>query len=107
VIAVIAWLFRNEMIAGLDLLVDAESDDAAALSDTEREQRTAEIQGDLLSVERDECSLIWQGLAQNLPVEFRNDCSPLAVLQCRLITMPRVVAMSGSSIEHSISFTGR
>jgi hypothetical protein len=44
---------------------------------------------DLLSAERDEAALTWSAMEQGLPVEHRSDCSPLAILQVRLITAPR------------------
>jgi hypothetical protein len=71
-----------------------------------REQREADVMGDLLSVERDEAALVWQAKAQGLPVEHRADCSPLAILQCRLVTAPPVNAPTGSSPEHAWSIIG-
>jgi hypothetical protein len=53
-----------------------------------RQQRVAEVMGDLLAVERDEAALVWQAQAQNLPVGHYNDCSSLAILQWRLVTAP-------------------
>ena len=44
-----------------------------------RQQREAVVLGDLLAVERDEGALVWQALAQNLPVEHRNDINPVAL----------------------------
>ncbi|MET4037575.1 hypothetical protein ABIB94_008863 [Bradyrhizobium sp. JR7.2] len=55
-----------------------------------RQKAEAEVQGDLLAVERDECALVWTAQAQGLPIEHRGgDLSPLALLGVRLITAPR------------------
>jgi hypothetical protein len=52
-----AWLHRDALIAKLAAEIDAEADDAAALTHEARQQREAEVMGDLLSVERDESFL--------------------------------------------------
>jgi hypothetical protein len=88
-IALVAWVHKDALVAALDREIDAEVDDGAALSHETRQQREAEVQGDLLAVERDQSALVWQAQAQGLPCEFRADCSPLAILQVQLITVPR------------------
>ncbi len=95
-IGLLAWMFKDALIAALDREIDAEADDAAALTHEQRQQREAEALGDLLAVERDECALVWQGQAQGLPVEHRADISPLALLGLRLITAPRADAAETS-----------
>jgi hypothetical protein len=82
-IALFAWLHKDALIKRLDAEIDAEADDPASLSVGDREIRTAEAMGDLLDVESQEASLTWSAMEQNLPVEFRADCSPLAILQVR------------------------
>jgi hypothetical protein len=62
--------------------------------------------GDLLAVERDESALIWTARAQGLPVEHRNNCSPQAILQCRLVTTPRTGGSQGSSPMHAWDIVG-
>jgi hypothetical protein len=52
---------------------------------------------DLLSVERDEAAPVWQAQQNLLPCEQRADCSPLVILQLRLITAPRASEASGST----------
>ena len=84
----------------LDAEIDAEADDAAALTHDAREKQLAEAQGDLLSIERDEAALTWQAQAQGLPAQHRHDCSPLAILQCMIVTVPRTNG-SGSSAQHA------
>jgi len=100
-VALVAWMFKDALIAALDREIDAEADDAASLSHEERQRREAEAQGDLLAVERDECALVWQAQAQGLPCEFRADCSPLAILGLRLITVPRATELPPSSAERA------
>jgi hypothetical protein len=68
-----------------------------------RQLADAEVAGDLLAVERNEAALVWQAQSQNLPTEHRNDCSPLAILQCRLITVPAVNPSPGTSPGHSVN----
>jgi len=41
-LGLLAWIFKDALIAALDREIDAESDDAAALSHEERQQREAE-----------------------------------------------------------------
>jgi hypothetical protein len=94
------------MLQRLDAMIDAESDDGAALSHEERERREAEVLADLLEVERTESALVWAALAQGLPVEHRGDCNPQAILQCRLATMPAGDPSPGTSPEYQIFISG-
>jgi hypothetical protein len=52
---------------------------------------------DLLSVERDEAALTWSAMEQRLPIEFRPDISPLALLGLKLVTAPRADAFPETS----------
>ncbi|MET4518122.1 hypothetical protein [Bradyrhizobium sp. I1.7.5] len=89
-LALVAWLHRDALIAALDREISTEADDKAALTHEARQKAEAEVQGDLLAVERDECALVWTAQAQGLPIEHRGgDISPLALLGLRLITAPR------------------
>jgi hypothetical protein len=105
-IGLFAWLHKEALIKRLDAEIDAEADDKAALSHEARQQQEAEVMGDLLAIERDESALVWRAMEERLPVEHRTDCSPLAILQCRLVTAPRAVASPGSSPEHAFNITG-
>ena len=87
-LALFTWLHADVLIAKLDAEIDAEADDSAALSREERQRHEAEVMEDLLAVERDECALVWQAMEQGLPVEFRSDCSPQAVLGVQLVNRP-------------------
>jgi hypothetical protein len=96
-VALIAWLHKDALIAALDREIDAEGDDAAALTHEQREQRESEVLSDLLSVERDEAALTWSAIEDGLPCEFRADCSPLAILQIRLVTTARATELPGTT----------
>jgi hypothetical protein len=104
-VALFAWLHRDTLIKRLDAEIDTEADDAAALSHEARQKAEAEVMGDLLAVERDECALVWQAQAQNLPCEHRSDCSPLALLGLRLVTAPRAPPPP-TSPEHGYNIVG-
>lgn len=70
VVGLIAFIFKDALIAALDREFDAEADDKAALTREARQQREAEAMGDLLSIEREEAALTWSAMEQGLPVEF-------------------------------------
>lgn len=53
--------------------------------------------GDLLDIERQEAAFVWKAMAHGLPVFHRNDGSPLAILQCALVTAPRAIDAPRSS----------
>jgi hypothetical protein len=84
-----AWRNKDSLMKLLDGLIMAESDDAAALSQTDRELRTAEVMGDLLSVERDEAALVFRAQGEGLKAEHRPEISPLALLGVALVSVPR------------------
>ena len=105
-LALVAWLHRA-LIATLDREIASEADDPAALTHEARQQREAEVMGDLLAVERDESALVWQAQSERMPVEHRADISPLALLGLRLITAPRAVPSPGSSPEHAFDIVRR
>jgi hypothetical protein len=75
------------------------ADDAAALSTTDCQRQAAQIQGDLLSVERDMAWFVRAGISQGLPVWF-GDISPAAILGAKLVTLP-AGDRPGSSPEHA------
>ncbi len=101
VVGLFAAILKPAMISFLDTLVDADKDDAAALSHEARQQAEAEAMADLLDIERQEAALIWSAQAQGLPIEFRSDISPLAILQVRLVTTPGPDALPETSDGHS------
>ena len=100
VVGLVAHLLKPTLIATLDALVESEADDKAALSHEARQKAEAQVLGDLLSVEMDESALVWRGQSEGLSVEHRADCSPLAVLQVRLVTTAATTG-EGSSWMHA------
>jgi hypothetical protein len=99
-VAVIAWLAPDLLIRRLDAEIDSEADDKSSLSHEDRQRRESEVLLDILANDRDESFFVWQAQSQNLPVEHRSDCSPLAILQCRLVTAPPR-AVPASTWQHS------
>jgi hypothetical protein len=99
-LALFAWLHRDRLVAALEAEIDGEADDAAALSHEDRERQAAEIQSDLLELEREESALVWRGLSSGMPVEHRADCGPQAILGARLVTLPPG-GQTGSSPERA------
>ena len=106
VVGLIAFLMKPTLISALDALVDAEADDKAALTHEARQQREDEVMRDLLSVERDEAALVWRAIDEQLPVNHRADCSPLATLQIRLVTVPSAAPSGSSSYGYSWNIAG-
>ena len=99
-LALFAWLHRDQLIAALDRLVDEESDDDASLTLEARQQQAAQVQGDLLDVERSEATLMLRGWADGLPIAPRPDIASAALLNVEIITPPALNGR-GSSPERS------
>jgi hypothetical protein len=99
--AVIAHLLRPQLIAAVEASIAADADEPNALGQAEREKRAAVISQDMLSCEREEASLTWRAQAEGLPIEFRSDISPLALLGLKLITAPRADALPETSPMYS------
>ena len=91
------WLHRDALIAALDREIASEADDKAALTHEAREKAEAEVQGDLLAVEREESALVWQAQSENLPAEHRADVSVVALLSIALVAAPRADASPGTT----------
>lgn len=83
VLGLMAFLFRDQMLARIGELVDAESDDKAALSPTQRAEQLATIAADRQAVELDEARLLWAGFGTTEP---RPDMTPAAFLMVMPIT---------------------
>ncbi|MFZ0849995.1 MAG: hypothetical protein WAO08_12415 [Hyphomicrobiaceae bacterium] len=98
-LALFAWLHRDQLIAALDREIDAEADDASALTHEAREQQAAEVQADLLDIERQEASLMFRAWADGLSIQPRPDLAPAAWLGVQLVTA--APAQPGSSPMHA------
>jgi hypothetical protein len=79
-LAVMAWLNPDAMIARLCSSIDADSDDANALTQAERETKVAELRSDILATEREEEALIERLEAAGASLLRRGDADPRAVL---------------------------
>ena len=83
------FLNRDSLIGLLDQEITEAADDGNAMTIEQRQKAVATITSDMLAVDRELSELIWLAQAQNLPVEFRPDASPLAVLGLQLRTVAR------------------
>jgi hypothetical protein len=88
VLAILAAVYTDGMIAAACKAVDEECDGETGLSHEERERQAVQIENDLLSIEREESALVWLALAQAMPTEHRADCNVQGILQCRLVEVP-------------------
>jgi hypothetical protein len=94
-LALLAWLHRDALIAALDREIDAVADDPNSMNHEQRQKAEAQVRADLLAVEREECVLIEIGQAQGLPVEYRSDCDPRAILGFEWVPAPTTVSREG------------
>ena len=92
---------KDALIKRLDDEISSEADDAAAMSHEARQKAEAEVMAELLDIERQEAALTWSAIEQGLPVEFRADVSPLAILQVQLVTVPRAEDMPETTQGYS------
>lgn len=79
-VALIAYLFRDALIAKLNAEVDALADDSAALTPEERATKETALLAKLLGCEHDEEAMIEHAEADGFEVLRRREASPLAVL---------------------------
>lgn len=75
-----AWLFQDQMVKRIGEAIDAESDDAAALTHEQRREKLALIADDRGHDELEEAYWLWQSFAAGVVVEPRPDMSPTAFL---------------------------
>jgi hypothetical protein len=101
-LATFCWLHETALVEKLSREIDALGNNGeTALSVPDREKQEAEILSDLLAIEREETFFVWRAQEQNLPVEHRGSCSPIALLGLLLTTTPRAEGAHGSSNEHA------
>jgi hypothetical protein len=95
------FLNRDALIAALDKEITAEaSDDHSAMTHEQRQKATATIMADALVCDRELSELIWRAQAEGLPVEFRPDANPLAVLGLQLVAVAQAKP-AGTTPGHS------
>jgi hypothetical protein len=102
-LGLLCWMFRSEMIAKLQGMV---TENRAAISQSEREAREAQIGGLMLEAERAECSLIFHAERKGEIIDFRVDTSPQALLGVRLVTRPHADPSPGTSEGHAYDIVG-
>lgn len=78
--AMIAWLFKKQLLAAVDAEIAELSDDKGALTDEQREQKLAEIDRDILAVEREEEELVSMAESQGQTISRRTNSDPRAIL---------------------------
>jgi hypothetical protein len=78
--ALIAWLEKDKLIGAMDQLVDEDTDDTHALTDSERAVRLSDIAAELLRLERQEEDFCEQAEAEGETVSRRHDADARAVL---------------------------
>lgn len=83
--ALLAWLQKDELIRRIDAAIDAEADDATAISEEDKKQRIAQIKSEILVIEREECADIEAAASVGQVIAFRDDTSPEAVLGIAVI----------------------
>jgi len=78
--ALTAWLFKDQLIAAIEAVVDEDTDDTHALTDSDRAARLESIATAILALERDEEALCEAAEAEGMTVSRRHDIDPRAVL---------------------------
>jgi hypothetical protein len=88
-IGLMCWLFRDQMIAKINAGFDEIADDKVALGAQQREEMEAQINSDMLSIERSECSLVWHAAEGGEIIDFRPLTTPAAAIGVALRSVPR------------------
>jgi hypothetical protein len=91
-INVMAWLRPADFVTALESEIDMMPDPVLAMTAEEREKRTSELSARLDVLERQEESLIEAALAQGVVVARREEASPLAVLNVRIVARVQAAA---------------
>jgi hypothetical protein len=99
-IGLMMWLFRDEIVARLERAIDANADDANALSEQQRQVHAAEIGDSMLMIERQLAALVFHAQGRGENVEHDVDADVRALLGIELIAEARALP-SGSSPEHT------
>jgi hypothetical protein len=78
--ALLAWMFKDQLLARINAEIDAESRDGEALTEAQRLEKIAELEGEALSLARLEEHAIQLANANGRPIARRPDADPRAVL---------------------------
>ncbi|MVT69845.1 hypothetical protein GPL21_32690 [Bradyrhizobium pachyrhizi] len=79
-LGILCFAFKDTLIKAIDAEVDRYSDDANAITDTQRTQGEADIRAKIILAEREEEQLIRQAEERELPIHRRGDADPRVVL---------------------------
>jgi hypothetical protein len=79
-VALLAWMFGDDLIARIDEEIDAVADDGAALDDATRAQRIAAIDVEILECQREEEAATLAAIDAGIEIERRGDIDPRAFL---------------------------
>jgi hypothetical protein len=77
---VLIAMFFDELVQDIDAEIKEISNDADAIDPTERPERIAAAEADLLVIEREEANLEWNALQRSEQIELRPAANPLAIL---------------------------
>jgi hypothetical protein len=88
VTAMLAHLFKPQLLTAVEALLEQSTDHEAALSPEQRERATAVTATHLLLAQRHLASLTWQAIDQGLAVTHAADADPLAVLGLEIVPAP-------------------
>lgn len=80
-VAMMMWLFKDQLLARIEAEIDECADDRSALSPETRAKRRAQIAAQILQTEREEERLIELAADQGVTIMRRPDCDPRAILQ--------------------------
>ncbi|WP_141713676.1 hypothetical protein [Bradyrhizobium elkanii] len=94
-IGLIAWLFKDALIAALDREIDEAADDGEALTIDQRREQEAEVLRDMLATAREEVMLVDRAEKQGQHVAHRADIDPLALLSIAWTVAPPPAAREG------------
>jgi hypothetical protein len=83
-LAVLAWLFRNEMVSRIEAEIDEFADDENALDDSQRAAKSVDLLAEILECERVEEAIIEAAAASGQVIARRDDADPRAVLGVQL-----------------------
>ncbi|OCK56774.1 hypothetical protein [Bradyrhizobium sp. LMTR 3] len=87
-LSLFAFVHQDALVAALDREIEAEADDANALTDDDRRRREDEISDDIMANARTECAMIWQQIDAGAPIAFRDGLPAEAVLGLKAVPKP-------------------
>lgn len=95
----LCWLLRDQIV-GVTQELEVASDEAAAMSERDKQQAEATITSDMLDIERRICAVIWHAEARGEILDFPATTSPQSLLGLQLIHRPRT-DVPGTTASHA------